>query len=122
MNHYQQKVKEWLTHCFGESVAISKLERNYRFLEEALELVQAAGCTKEQALQLVDYVFNRPVGELKQEVGGTMVTLSGLCSAHDVSLEECAMTELQRVWEKKDLIRQKWEAKTIKDSPLPINQ
>ena len=39
----------------------------HRFLEEALELVQACGATASEAHQLVDYVYGRPVGEPAQE-------------------------------------------------------
>ena len=72
---YQIQVRDWLYACFGEDVATNKLERNHRFLEEALELVQACGATQEDAHKLVDYTFNRPIGEKFQEVGGVMITL-----------------------------------------------
>lgn len=115
---YQNRIKSWLLACFGSKIAADKTERNHRFLEEALELVQAAGCTKSEALQLVDYVFNRPPGDIKQEVGGTMTTLTSLCIAHDVDLEDAAETELARIWAIKDQIRAKQAAKP-KHSPLP---
>lgn len=93
-------------------------ERNHRFLEEALELVQSLGCTQSEARQLVDYVFSRPVGEPKQELGGVMVTLSALASCHDMNLDTAGETELIRVWKNIDKIRAKQAAKP-KHSPLP---
>ncbi len=42
------------------------------------ELVQAVGTSREDALRLVEYVYTRPVGELRQEIGGVMVTLAAL--------------------------------------------
>ena len=93
-------------------------ERNHRFLEEALELVQSLGCTQSEAHQLVGYVYGRPVGEPVQELGGVMVTLAALASCHDMDFEEAGETELARVWSKIDVIRAKQLAKP-KHSPLP---
>ncbi|MDB5412108.1 MAG: hypothetical protein JWR10_443, partial [Rubritepida sp.] len=108
---FQARVIRWIRHCFGAEVAADKVERNHRFLEEALELVQAGGCTASEAHQLVDYVFGRPVGEVPLEVGGVMNTLAALCTAHGVDLDAAAETELARVWVKSDAIRAKWLAK-----------
>lgn len=70
LESFQKRVHEWLLVCFGESIAADVAERNYRFIEEALELVQSTGATKSECHQLVDYVFNREIGERRQEVGG----------------------------------------------------
>jgi hypothetical protein len=85
---FQEQVQPWLTKCFGTVIASDKVERNHRFLEESLELVQATGCTQSEAHQLVDYVFNRPVGEPAQEVGGVMVTLAALCLANRLDMRQ----------------------------------
>lgn len=114
----QSRVDEWLIKCFGEQIARDKTERNHRFLEEALELVQSIGCTKSEAHQLVDYTFNRPVGEPKQETGGVVVTLAALCLASGIDMNECGETELKRIWTKIDKIREK-QANKPKHSPLP---
>ena len=118
MRSFQKGVAAWMRECFGNTISGDVIERNHRFLEEALELVQSTGCTASEAHQLVDYVFNRPVGEPYQEVGGVIVTLSALCSANTLSLDHCARTELTRVWTKVDAIRAKQAAKP-KHSPLP---
>lgn len=94
---FQSRVQAWMQECFGPVIAADKQERAHRFLEEALELVQAGGCTAEEAHQLVDYVFSRPVGELSQEVGGVRVTLSALCTPHGIDEEQAAETELARI-------------------------
>ncbi|UKJ76116.1 hypothetical protein H1Q64_17980 (plasmid) [Azospirillum brasilense] len=104
--------------CFGAEITADKLERNHRFLEEALELVQACGCTQGEAHQLVDYVFGRAVGEPAQEVGGVMVTLAALCHAQGIDMAEAGETELARVWTKVEAIRAK-QASKPKGSPLP---
>lgn len=114
----QTKVNAWMLECFGAEIAADKTERNHRFLEESLELVQAAGCSRNEAMQLVDYVYGRPVGELSQEVGGVMVTLAALCTSHGIDMHACALTEVARVWTKIEQIRAKQAGKP-KHSPLP---
>lgn len=115
---FQRKVQPWLMECFGEMIAGDREERNHRFLEEALELVQACGCTVSEAHQLVDYVYGRPVGELHQEVGGVMVTLAALCLANDADMHAAGWVELDRIWGKVEAIRVKQAGKP-KHSPLP---
>lgn len=115
---FQNRVKPWLLACFGEQIAGDREERNHRFLEEALELVQACGCTASEAHQLVDYVFGRDVGEPTQKVGGVMVTLAALCLANDLDMHANGETELARIWTKVEAIRAKHAAKP-KHSPLP---
>ncbi len=115
---FQSEVYRWLIACFGPTIATDKVERNHRFLEEALELVQACGCTQDEAHQLVDYVFGRPIGEPNQEVGGTMVTLAALCQAQGLDMDDDGRTELARVWTKVEKIRAKQAAKP-KFGPLP---
>lgn len=119
---FQPQVREWVLKCFGPDIADDKLERNHRFLEEALELVQSAGCTKEDAHSLVDYVFGREVGEIHQEIGGVMVTLSALCSANKQPMFINGMVELSRINNPKivEKIRLK-QATKPHASPLPQN-
>lgn len=115
---FQSRVVLWLHSCFGAAISNDRVERNHRFLEEALELVQAAGCTREEAHKLVDYTFDRPIGELRQEIGGTLLTLAALCHAHSEGMEAAGEAELARVWTKIETIRAKQAAKP-KHSPLP---
>lgn len=114
---FQQRVQPWLNECFGERIARDREERNHRFLEEALELVQACGCTASEAHQLVDYVFARPTGEPHQEIGGVMVTLAALCLANGLDMHTDGETELARIWTQVEAIRAKQAAKP-KHSPL----
>ena len=95
-------------------------ERNHRFLEEALELTQACGCTISEAHQLVDYVFDRDQGDVNQEVGGVMVTLAALCFANDIDMHEGGEIELARILQPVTMqkIRDK-QASKPKHSPLP---
>jgi hypothetical protein len=116
--NFQAAVREWMMMCFGPEIADDKRERNHRFLEESLELVQSTGMTASEAHQLVDYTFNRPIGERDQETGGVMVTLAALCEAQRVDMMQLAWTELNRCHQNIPKIRAKQAAKP-KHSALP---
>ena len=115
---FQHRVSHFVSYCFGQAAAKDVLERSHRFLEEALELVQASGATAADAHALVDYVYGRPAGEKAQEVGGVMLTLAALCEVHGLSMDDAGEIELARVWTKVNRIRQKQAAKKA-DSALP---
>jgi hypothetical protein len=116
---FQTRVGAWMQVCFGADISADREERNHRFLEEALELVQACGCTQCEAHQLVDYVYGRDQGDISQEVGGVMVTLAALCLANGFDMHAAGETELARIWTKIDKIRAKQAAKP-RHSPLPV--
>lgn len=115
---FQSRVREWVVACFGETLADDRDERNHRYLEESLELVQSLGATREECLQLVEYVYDRAAGEPSQEVGGSLLTLAALCSANGLEMAQSGEVELSRVWRKIEVIRDKRAAKP-KHSPLP---
>jgi hypothetical protein len=94
---FQGRVALWLMECFGPEVASDKAERDFRFLEEALELVQAGACSREAAHVIVDYVYDRPIGQHRQEVGCVMVTLAALCGCYGVSMDDAGDDELARI-------------------------
>lgn len=118
MPTFQERVQPWMRECFGAEISADTVERNHRFLEESLELVQACGCTASEAHQLVDYVFGRPVGEPQLEAGGVMVTLAALCLAQQIDMHRAGETELTRIWGMIEQIRDK-QANKPKHSPLP---
>ena len=108
---FQRRVAEWLAACFPPSVRADRQERTHRFLEEALELAQANGCTRDEAHILVDYVFSRPLGQPEHEVGGVMVTLAGLCDATGIDMTAEGDRELDRNWQRINAIRRKQASK-----------
>lgn len=115
---YQHRVEEWLIACFPLHRRADASERTHRFLEEALELAQANRCSREDAMALVDYVFDRPAGDPELEVGGVMVTLAALCGTVGISMEQAGDRELERNWARIDVIRLKQASKQC-GSPLP---
>jgi hypothetical protein len=126
--NYQQRVQQWCVQAFGLTKANDVLERQWRFIEESLELVQSLGeMTQEDCHKLVDYVFNRPPGDPNQELGGTMVTLAAMCTPLGLDMDAEGNRELDRINAKPvmDKIRAKQAAKdkaglyTHIKSPLP---
>jgi NTP pyrophosphatase (non-canonical NTP hydrolase) len=115
---YQAGSDRWMHACFENHDRTNVQLRCWRFIEEAHELVQALGCTREDAHRLVDYTWDRPIGEPRQEVGGVMVTLAALCIAAGIDMMQAARDELARVWTRIEKIRAKHKAKP-KLSPLP---
>lgn len=107
----QKHVKEWTYRCFDHVVANDLEERNHRFFEEAVELVQAGGYTQEQAHAMIDYVYERPVSAPENEVGGVTVTLMALCMAHEIDLVDITIEELYKIEKQIDVIRKKWRTK-----------
>lgn len=92
----QSEVGGWCRTTFGDE-AMSVQNRAIRMLEEAIEAYQAAGASREMAHKLVDFVFERPVGDLGQELGGLGVTLLALAEAAGDDADERERAELDRV-------------------------
>lgn len=117
---YQARIQQWVLDAFGEWAMKDIEQRCQRFLEEALELVQANGMSQADVLALVEYVFNRPTGDANQEVGGVMVTLAALCAATGVDLLIEGEKEYARISQPEVMskIRAKQATKPF-GSPLP---
>lgn len=114
---YQERVKDWVISTFDEGVIVDIPERCHRFIEEALELVQALGLSREDIYRHVTRTYSRPVGELAQEIGGVMVTLNALATAAGIDILTAAETELSNNIKNAPAIREKWLNK-IAISPL----
>lgn len=108
---FQQRVRIWIERIFGPSIADNIPERSRRFLEEALELVQATGMNKDEVIRLVVYTYGREIGETSQELGGVMVTIAGLAESLGLNMTHCAETELSRIQVNMEEIRLKQQAK-----------
>lgn len=96
-DQFQANVSGTIANVFGPESANSDVHRASRFIEEALELVQAQGMSRERAKRILYYVYDRPVGEPKQEVGGVCVTLAGLCQAMGIDMMDAAHVEHMRL-------------------------
>lgn len=116
---FQERVYDWLIRCFGPEISAKLKERCYRFFEEATELVQSLGLSREDCHALIDYVYARPVGNHREEIGGTLVCLAALCSAIEEDMDECGDAELVRIELMMDKIRKKNAEKPFRDGPMP---
>jgi NTP pyrophosphatase (non-canonical NTP hydrolase) len=116
----QLESEVWFTSTFNRSPTDPKqlMDRANRFFEEALELYQAVGTSKEAALQLVEYVYARPVGEVRQEIGGAILTLSLLASAAGLTLDDTWAQAINDGYRRQEKIRAKDKAKRA-GNPLP---
>lgn len=103
----QLEVKEWAEECFGPKRLDDQHLVTVRFVEEALELAQAAGISQREVTQIAHYVYNRPVGQLRNEVGGVYITLSNVCNAFLIDMEAAARDTLKGCWKRIEQIRSK---------------
>lgn len=118
LGSYQQQVVAWARGCFGDEVAADIPTRMARFFEEVCEALQSRGFPREWFEQLISRVYSRPPGELRQELGGVMVTLHAWAGAEGINLVEVAEAELARCLRNTPLIREKNLTKP-KFGPLP---
>lgn len=102
----------WGVRCFGLGHMTDWTLRALRFGEESVEVMQSLGVTRDKAHQLVDMVYDRPVGEIERELGGSLVTLACLCHSRGESMEDLLEREIQRVLSKSpDHFRQRNQEK-----------
>ena len=92
----QRAIYEWALETFGD-VAASHRERALRFLEEALELVQAAGLEFDDIHQLACHVYDKSSGDLRIEMGAASLTLVCLAESLGLSADACEINEFARV-------------------------
>lgn len=94
---FPHRVFKWAIKVFNERIVISMNERNKRFLEESLELVQALDLPETDAMAILSHVYSRPAGVIHQELGGVMVTLNILCQVASLDAQECGEIEYERI-------------------------
>lgn len=68
----------------------------FRFGEEALELVQTQGVTREEMHRLVDRTYDRAVGSFRDEVGDVSVCLDIMCENLGLQREELERAGAER--------------------------
>lgn len=90
-------VYEWALRAFGKEHVYNQRTRALRVLEEAVELAQCCGVPREKALELILIVYKRPIGELKQELGGVLTTVNIFCIANGLDPDEVFEDEVSRV-------------------------
>lgn len=95
---------QWAEETFG-SIALDRHERLLRFIEEAIELSHAVGIPPETIAAIVERVYSRPVGDMRQEVGQVQATFECLTRVLGVDADAEATAELVRV---KSIPKSEW--------------
>lgn len=118
MNQFANTVTEhqhawsiWLKEAFPNDPIVRPKVRVVRFLEEAIELAQAMEVSADEAHELVDYVFGRPVGEPHQELAGSFATLLMVGNALGMDCGDESLRELDSAYRRIPEIREKAKLK-----------
>lgn len=93
----QRVVGHWVVRYIGPDLLIDRRERALRVLEEAIELAQAEGLSRDSVARLSDRAFSRPAGEPRSEAAGVLVTLLAWAVGAQVSLWDEAIREVRRI-------------------------
>lgn len=96
----QGHVARWCAAAFGAEHAQNVTQRAVRLAEEAIEAAQACGADPAMLHRLIDHVYEKPPGVIRQELGGVGVTLLALAAACDLSADEAEVAEINRVLSK----------------------
>lgn len=92
----EHSVGHWVQTKFG-SVGLEPKERGLRCAEEAIELGQALTVDREAMHKLVDHVYDRPVGDPVEEIGGVMICVQAAASILGISINDQADKEWERI-------------------------
>jgi len=92
----QKRTRRWVESRLGIA-AMNVHERGLRSAEENIELVQCCGVTEQQYINIVRHVYGKPVGDVRQELGGAGMTLLAIADSVGYVLSECVDSELRRV-------------------------
>ena len=97
-------------------------ERFKRLCEEVGELGSALSLNKQDALNSIEYGFNKNQGEIHQELGGVGMCLFSLAHSVNESLGSVVVNELERlIAVPKHVIKQKHNKKVLEgNSKFPI--
>lgn len=109
----ENKALELCVETFGEGTCGLK-ERTARTCEEAIEIAQVGGLTRDDVIALVDRCFAKPPGEFYQELGGLAMTTGCLMASVGYTYEAALLDGLQDFIKRQDIIREKHKAKHVK--------
>ncbi len=89
-------IYNWAVVTFGP-VAKDPPERAARLVEEAAELAQSMGTSREVLHAIIDRAYARPRGDVVQELGGVMVCTYSICALTGNSPMEVLYGECNKV-------------------------
>lgn len=119
LKEIESRVDIWLRDCVGHEVADNLEERNNRFCEEALELLQACGYTRQQIDAMADVVYSKsPSTDIAGACADVMVCLMPLARARQIDLTTALRETIKRNWANSNAIREKNRHKPIRAGRL----
>lgn len=92
----QHRILKWAVGVFGD-VAKSRQERAARFIEEAVELVQAEGLPVSTVQSIVRRCYDRPAGDSHKELGAAGITLLALAENSGMDAGDAILCEWERI-------------------------
>lgn len=119
LNQLQVETDRWLAEVLGAERAKDVRERNYRFGEEAIELMHACGMSFPDLVRLAIYVFNKPTWTANpaEEAGDTLHGLVGLITALGEDIDSVVAKSVQKLIERTEATKAK--AAKWTGGPLP---
>ena len=84
----------------GQDHASNVEQRGLRLVEEAIEAAQAAGCDPATLHKLVDYIYAKEPGDLRQELGGVGLCVLAMAAVAGFDADEAEEKEVNRVLSK----------------------
>lgn len=117
----QRRTEDFVSACFPGDPP-SPQERGMRALEEMLWLVRALGVTQDHAQRLLGYVYARPVGEIRQEIGGAALALGAVASVVGADLGACWRTEVESAIGRIEQVRSKYQCKVSQGIAAPVRR
>lgn len=97
LSNVTDRIAAWVTSRLGREVLVDRKERATRLVEEAIELAQAEGVDIDVISRVANRVYERPVGDPRQEAAGVSVCLIAYCFAADLHPIAIAEAEILRV-------------------------
>lgn len=97
LNRWMREITDFVVLTWGPKALENLPERAARILEEAAELAQAQAVPRETAMRIIDRVYSRPIGNVRDEEGDVMFTLLAHTAVSGTNLEEVLEERLQRV-------------------------
>ena len=94
----QASVARWVSKLFGPAQAADVKGRATRMLEEAIEAAQAAGVSEDVVGKLTRRVYDKPAGDLRQEIGQVGLTLLAFSAAAGFDADTLEDEQVVRAW------------------------
>lgn len=104
---FLREVRHWKLATFSRETLTDLQAQTIVLIEEALEVGQSVGLTKDDVLARLSQVYSKEPGELWKELGGVAVTWAGVVGAAGHSAKYICKSALQDCWSRQEEIKRK---------------